>query len=60
MFQMELIHCCRQEAFVIRGEGEGFNTIDISERTKFCYITQRLNIVIWKTLMRLFYTKPVI
>ena len=25
MFQIELIHCCRQETFVISGEGEGFN-----------------------------------
>ena len=34
--------------------------INISQRTKCCYITQRYNIVIWKTHMILFYTKPVI
>ena len=57
---MELVHCCRQETFFMSGEGEGFNTYNISQRTIFCYINQRLNIVIWKTLLRLFYTKPVI
>ena len=55
MYQMELIHCCRQETFVISGEGEGFNTYNISQRTKFCYITQRLNIVIWKTYETVLY-----